>query len=876
MPPGAAFPTVSGTGSVSSDFSWMPNYCQAGAYHVEFLCGESCGATLTTLLVDFEINNINRLPSLVVAPSGPLSVQAGTSVHMDLTATDPDTSLCSDPFNKDNLTLRGIDLPNGSLIINYGNETGEFSWATTPFDLGVHFPTLIVDDGKNGSDNQTVEINVMRPNPVLLVHGIYDSDAMWEAIKTDLEAKGFQVFLVGNVTGKAGLEPNNGDIRELSVQLQEAISEVKRRTGADKVDVIAHSMGGLVTSWYIKSGNFANDIGTFVTLSTPFYGTPISKYLPAPLLGAISGTDPADTARHQMNEIGFSEFLRELDPDSLSEVFNQKGVTHIAVIGTDNEFLKGAGVFLAGGFIDDIGKIISLQEPWATSDSDSVVPTNSQSVPGSLCFKVHATHSKRFGNPIAEHPDIISSNLSLLLTQGTSNLEICQDFEPRRPPGAIRMVVQAPFIAGQILVGETLNGGYKVGRFIFTRPGWFWRTITSHSGSTLSTRLIAPSGAIFNSTTNQTNPNVTYVKGPNFEVFGIKGAELGQWQANITAIDVPPQGENFTFIPFILTDVNLSILNNRTEFFLGDTVLRVVEISNGSGSFPGANVTEEIRLSTGGTEAFSLYDDGLHDDFGPTDGIYGGYFRNVSSEGNYAETITASIGTEAGPLNFTAGGSGFFAKGLCGDLNKDGVRNVLDVVGVVNIAFRGGSLPDPTWIADINGDGIKSDVLDVVGLINHAFRGGPVPTCTGGTVATSSNTATVSLGTATKNSDGTFTIPVNLNNPVNAQAAGVEIYYDAAKLQMLSPALTSRTLNLDKYYSTKNNALKVGILKSDGSAYINAGNGPVINVLVKPLTAAIDFSSLKVQNAKFVEANGAQMVAKITASTPKTAGTTLN
>lgn len=65
---------------------------------------------------------------------------------------------------------------------------------------------------------------------------------------------------------------------------------------------------------------------------------------------------------------------------------------------------------------------------------------------------------------------------------------------------------------------------------------------------------------------------------------------------------------------------------------------------------------------------------------------------------------------------------------LKGDLNKDGFFDVLDVVALVNIAFRGFSEPCPPGIADVNCDGFV-DIIDVVLLVNHVFRGGPQPFC---------------------------------------------------------------------------------------------------------------------------------------------------
>lgn len=94
--------------------------------------------------------------------------------------------------------------------------------------------------------------------------------------------------------------------------------------------------------------------------------------------------------------------------------------------------------------------------------------------------------------------------------------------------------------------------------------------------------------------------------------------------------------------------------------------------------------------------------------------------------GNHSIEITASHHQALGDSDADY----FLVKSLkCGDLNYDGILDVFDVVLLVNVAFRGASPPSPSWIADINGDGIISDVFDVVGLINHVFRGGDEPTC---------------------------------------------------------------------------------------------------------------------------------------------------
>jgi len=64
---------------------------------------------------------------------------------------------------------------------------------------------------------------------------------------------------------------------------------------------------------------------------------------------------------------------------------------------------------------------------------------------------------------------------------------------------------------------------------------------------------------------------------------------------------------------------------------------------------------------------------------------------------------------------------------LCGDVNKDGVVNVTDVVYLINYLFIGGPPPIPILqVGDVNQDGVVN-VTDVVYLINHLFIGGPAP-----------------------------------------------------------------------------------------------------------------------------------------------------
>ncbi len=65
-----------------------------------------------------------------------------------------------------------------------------------------------------------------------------------------------------------------------------------------------------------------------------------------------------------------------------------------------------------------------------------------------------------------------------------------------------------------------------------------------------------------------------------------------------------------------------------------------------------------------------------------------------------------------------------------GDINADTVIDVFDVIGVIDIAFSGGTDQQdplcPATRADVDNNGV-TDVFDVIYLIATAFSGGPNP-----------------------------------------------------------------------------------------------------------------------------------------------------
>jgi len=103
--------------------------------------------------------------------------------------------------------------------------------------------------------------------PVLLVHGIYCNAGVWHVLLRRLRRRG-----LANVHA-VNLEPPLAGIDQFAVRLAERVEEVCRATGAEKVVLLAHSMGGLVSRAYIARLGGARRVAKLITVGSPHHGS---------------------------------------------------------------------------------------------------------------------------------------------------------------------------------------------------------------------------------------------------------------------------------------------------------------------------------------------------------------------------------------------------------------------------------------------------------------------------------------------------------------------------------------------------------------------------------------------------------------------------
>ena len=129
-------------------------------------------------------------------------------------------------------------------------------------------------------------------NPVLLVHGINDTGAIFHKMAPYLTQMGWSVY-------DLDLIPSNGELGldQLAEQVVEYIATAF--SPEQPLDLVGFSMGGIVSRYYVQRLGGIDRIQRFITLASPHNGTWTAYFRPG--LGCIQMT-PGSTFLQELNQ----------------------------------------------------------------------------------------------------------------------------------------------------------------------------------------------------------------------------------------------------------------------------------------------------------------------------------------------------------------------------------------------------------------------------------------------------------------------------------------------------------------------------------------------------------------------------------------------
>ncbi|WP_269853663.1 esterase/lipase family protein [Streptomyces sp. RPT161] len=117
------------------------------------------------------------------------------------------------------------------------------------------------------------------PPPVLLLHGFVDNRSVFALLSRSLRRHGWTTVQALNYS------PLTGDVRDAAALLGQQVERLCELTGHQRIDIVGHSLGGLVARYYVQRLGGDARVRTLITLGTPHSGTRVIPFAsPHPLI----------------------------------------------------------------------------------------------------------------------------------------------------------------------------------------------------------------------------------------------------------------------------------------------------------------------------------------------------------------------------------------------------------------------------------------------------------------------------------------------------------------------------------------------------------------------------------------------------------------
>ena len=107
--------------------------------------------------------------------------------------------------------------------------------------------------------------------PILMVHGIVDNHSIFARLDRLLRARGFATVAAYDYG------PLTSDVARAAAGLGTVVRRLAHETGHDRIQVVGHSLGGLLARWFVQKQGGDDVVETLVTLGTPHQGTELAR-----------------------------------------------------------------------------------------------------------------------------------------------------------------------------------------------------------------------------------------------------------------------------------------------------------------------------------------------------------------------------------------------------------------------------------------------------------------------------------------------------------------------------------------------------------------------------------------------------------------------
>lgn len=519
-------------------------------------------------------------------------------------------------------------------------------------------------------------LNFQASRPVLMVHGIFSSGATWSPKWTGPGGELTVRKLPHDTIDMGDLD----SIGNNAVKIANKVVALRNRWGVDKINIVAHSKGGIDSRHYLTNQGGAARVEKLLQIGTPNAGSPLAD-MAAGLLPKIS----AHVALFK-------------GPGGLqltTPYMRRYNRTHRAARGII--YVSLAGDYRFGGWgIWDAALRGIMGGP-----SDTIVPVSSVHA---LPYAAHMTVFSVGADKQTMHTGLPSSNATFARLRP----HVFNFSDKRRSSGSWLTQTQPDPVEAnhtEVLAGLVGQNETEIHALDVETTSSLFLMLMYGLGD-LDLVVVTPSGMRINPQVADTLQDVDFFTAETLDSFRYEGytiadPEAGTWSLEVTGTDVVTAGGEGYILTGWLGDTSITFsVGLDKDFYLNndDIIISATAMNEGE-PIIGATVTAQTLLPDLATVVpLTLFDDGNHSDVGAADGVYANVFDQTSDNGEYTIRVVG-VGPAGSPFSregellttISAGSSSIAgphsSNGV--DDDGDGLYNRLDAIVGLDIDIPG-------------------------------------------------------------------------------------------------------------------------------------------------------------------------------------------
>jgi pimeloyl-ACP methyl ester carboxylesterase len=479
-----------------------------------------------------------------------------------------------------------------------------------------------------------ISIEIESPiRPILLIHGFAASPATWDIFSRWLTIDGIPFY----VPDASVLDPNGAIIKNAN-KIAIEMPKVLKKFGVDRVNIVAHSKGGLDSRAYLRMHG-KNYVEALVQLATPNHGSEVAE-LGLPLAKKIKVKLPASeqlSLSWLRDNFNFSQNKKA--PNTYRPIFTEAKYSNDIFIltGAKHTWFSYGGLYLPH---DKIVSAISTTLPWNyVSLTTPIALTTKDIYPNSLPRRVND------GEYLYDHSEMhdqltVYNRVKGILSSYTLGKNQTEFKREKLPPTYTQntkndtLINRIIYNSANSLIANTK----KIINITVDETTEVRLRALSLEGD-YSFSLINPSNVVIDSNSENYHSN-NGVFGKISE-YTISNPQAGNWQLIVDAAtsDVTVLNE-----VSLISNKYINVVTEKNIYTVDESFLITTEFLEGTIPIKGATVSVELLKHDGSLDSLILFDDGTNGDTISNDGIYSNTYNGTNINGVLDIKATGKIG----------------------------------------------------------------------------------------------------------------------------------------------------------------------------------------------------------------------------------------